>query len=39
MLLYQGAEAFTIWTGIDADIDAMEKVILESSGIDDLGDF
>lgn len=39
MFLYQGAEAFTIWTGHDANIEAMEKVILESSGIDDLGDF
>ena len=25
MLLYQGAEAFKIWTGVDAPVDIMEK--------------
>ena len=30
MLLYQGAESFKIWTGIDAPIDVMEKALRET---------
>ena len=30
MFLYQGAEAFKIWTTMDADTDAMEDIILKS---------
>jgi shikimate dehydrogenase len=29
MLVYQGAESFKIWTGVDAPIDIMEKAVLE----------
>lgn len=39
MFLYQGAESFKIWTGINPDIDAMFDVILRASGIEDLKDF
>jgi Shikimate 5-dehydrogenase len=30
MLLYQGAESFRIWTGIDAPIDVMEKALKDT---------
>jgi shikimate dehydrogenase len=30
MLIYQGAEAFKIWTGVDAPVDIMEDAILKS---------
>lgn len=30
MLLYQGAESFRIWTGVDAPIDVMEKALRET---------
>ena len=30
MLVYQGAEAFKIWTGLDAPIDVMKKAALEA---------
>ena len=30
MLVYQGAEAFEIWTGLDAPIDVMKKAALEA---------
>jgi shikimate dehydrogenase len=29
MLVYQGAEAFKIWTGIEPPIDVMKKAVLE----------
>jgi shikimate dehydrogenase len=29
MLIYQGAEAFKIWTGVDAPVDIMEKILLD----------
>ncbi|MDP3035182.1 MAG: shikimate dehydrogenase [Methanobacteriaceae archaeon] len=29
MLLYQGAEAFKIWTGKEAPVDVMEKIVLD----------
>ena len=30
MLLYQGAESFKIWTGVDAPIDVMEKALRDT---------
>ena len=30
MLLYQGAESFKIWTGVDAPVDVMEKALRET---------
>ncbi len=30
MLLYQGAESFKIWTGVDAPIDVMEKALKDT---------
>ena len=32
MLVYQGAEAFKIWTGLDAPIDVMKKAALSALG-------
>ena len=29
MLIYQGAEAFRLWTGLDAPVDIMKKVLEE----------
>jgi shikimate dehydrogenase len=29
MLVYQGAEAFRIWTGVEAPIDVMKRAVLE----------
>ncbi|WP_319506480.1 shikimate dehydrogenase [uncultured Methanolobus sp.] len=33
MLVYQGAEAFRIWTGVEPPIDVMKKAVLEGLGI------
>lgn len=33
MLLYQGAESFKIWTGVEAPVDIMEKSLLNSLGL------
>jgi len=30
MLVYQGAEAFKIWTGLDAPIDVMKRSAMEA---------
>ena len=35
MLLYQGAESFKIWTGIDAPIDEMEKGLRKALNLND----
>ncbi|MEZ5334179.1 MAG: shikimate dehydrogenase [Methanolobus sp.] len=33
MLVYQGAEAFRIWTGVEPPIEAMKQAVLEGLGI------
>jgi len=33
MLVYQGAEAFKIWTGLDAPIDVMKKAAFSALGL------
>lgn len=30
MLVYQGAEAFRLWTGIDPPVELMKKTVLEA---------
>jgi shikimate dehydrogenase len=32
MLVYQGAEAFKIWTGISPPVDVMEKAVRDALG-------
>jgi shikimate dehydrogenase len=32
MLLYQGALAFEIWTGLQAPVDVMKKALLKALG-------
>lgn len=34
MLLYQGAESFRIWTGVDAPVDVMEKALKDTLDIE-----
>lgn len=34
MLLYQGAESFKIWTGVDAPVDVMEKALKDTLNIE-----
>jgi shikimate dehydrogenase len=33
MLVYQGAEAFRIWTGVEPPIEVMKQAVLEGLGI------
>ncbi len=33
MLVYQGAEAFKIWTGLDAPVDVMKKAAFSALGL------
>ena len=34
MLLYQGAESFKIWTGVDAPVDEMEKALRQTLNLE-----
>lgn len=34
MLLYQGAESFKIWTGVDAPVDEMEKALIQTLNLE-----